>query len=75
MRDIRCERHLFEITAVHEKEGFVTVKAGQIEESVLMVDLDKKDPRVGDRVMLTYFSNGDIHGKWIRPKGESSVPF
>jgi hypothetical protein len=65
MRSISRERHLFEITAVHEKEGYVTAKAGQIEESVLMADFDKKDPKVGDKVMLTYFSNGDIHGKWL----------
>lgn len=45
--------------------GYVRVEGAQITEHVLFNDLGYENPRVGDELIITYQSNGDIRGKWI----------
>lgn len=48
--------------------GYVKVEGAQVTEHVLFNDLGYENPKVGDELIITYRSNGDIHGKWVGHK-------
>lgn len=67
MREIRNVTKRVHITQLHPA-GFVVVEGHQVKENILLNDLDYDTPKVGDELIITYRSNGDIHGKWVGHK-------